>query len=115
MPSGRPVILDHIVELSDRCIVAAKTCIVKNIQGRVTGAVLAEMKYKMEEAEDGATGSALALQIQRQYEEEDRQLRSQMQQLIDSTPATFDCGICMDTFSEDVVARIELCGHSFCR
>ena len=70
---------------------------------------------KMEEAEDGATGSALALQIQRQYEEEDRQLRSQMQQLIDSTPATFDCGICMDAFSEDVVARIELCGHSFCR
>ena len=27
----------------------------------------------------------------------------------------FDCGVCMDTLPEDSIARIDPCGHSFCR
>jgi hypothetical protein len=27
----------------------------------------------------------------------------------------FDCGVCMDTLPEESIARIEPCGHPFCR
>ncbi|KAI0089049.1 hypothetical protein BDY19DRAFT_122394 [Irpex rosettiformis] len=69
----------------------------------------------LEEDEYDAGGYDMAVKLQQQYEEEDRQLRSQLQDLIYTTPSTFECGICMDSFPEDVVARVELCGHNFCR
>ncbi|KAI0089048.1 hypothetical protein BDY19DRAFT_1070437 [Irpex rosettiformis] len=69
----------------------------------------------LKEAEYDAGGYDIAVQIQRQYEEEDRKLRSQLQGLVCAIPSTFECGICMDSFPEDVVARVELCGHNFCR
>lgn len=68
-----------------------------------------------EEAEFTSNSMVLALQEQERYEEEDRQLRAQLQQLQEFGQETFDCGVCMDTLPEDVVAQIELCGHKFCR
>lgn len=68
-----------------------------------------------DEEEHGDDYYLMSLRIQRRFEEEDRQLRSQMQHLMDITPKTFDCGICMESLPEDVVARVGSCGHSFCR
>lgn len=57
----------------------------------------------------------LAYQRQREYEEEDRQLRAQFDMLKQSAPATFQCGICLEEEPEDTLARIDGCGHTFCR
>lgn len=57
----------------------------------------------------------LAAEKQQEYEEEDRRLRAQMQSLQAAVPSTFNCGVCLDEVSEFMVARIEPCGHEFCR
>ncbi|KAI0692273.1 hypothetical protein BC835DRAFT_1357920 [Cytidiella melzeri] len=68
-----------------------------------------------QESGGGDDDAALALRTQKQYEEEDRQLHVQMEQLAETTPKTFECGICMETLPEDVIAQIESCSHNFCR
>jgi hypothetical protein len=40
--------------------------------------------------------------------------RAQLAAATQQRPA-FDCGVCMDTFLEESIARIEPCGHPFCR
>lgn len=59
--------------------------------------------------------AAIAMELQRQFEDEDRQLRSQKQLLERMAPAIFRCRICMEDQPEDSVARIEKCGHALCR
>ena len=55
--------------------------------------------------------------LQRQFDEEDRQLAAERAELVASEDqrGVFDCGMCMGTLPEESIARIEPCGHSFCR
>ena len=61
-----------------------------------------------------ATGSStdsdylLAAILQSQLDEEDYLLVTKKQ-------CVFDCGVCLETLPEDSIARIDPCGHSFCR
>jgi hypothetical protein len=56
-----------------------------------------------------------AQQLQRQFEEEDRQLRTQSQDLKAQAPSMFECGICLSEETEYMVFSFEPCGHRFCR
>jgi hypothetical protein len=53
--------------------------------------------------------------LQFQFDEEDRMLAAERVGLTAAAQHVFDCGVCMDTLPEDSIARIEPCGHSFCR
>ena len=57
----------------------------------------------------------VALQLQHDYDTENRQLRHQMHALQSIQPKLFECGICFDSLAEDFVARVMPCGHTFCR
>ena len=59
--------------------------------------------------------NAEAAQRQQQFDEEDRYLRAQMEELAKNIQRKFQCGICLDEQPEDSVARLEPCGHCFCR
>jgi hypothetical protein len=54
--------------------------------------------------------------LQSQYYEQNSLLLAQRAQLAATTqqPA-FDCGVCMDTFLEESITRIQPCGHPFCK
>ena len=75
-----------------------------------------------EVSDDGVDGDdssdlELALRMQWQFNEEDTALREQMKTLqrqADNRPV-FSCCICIDELPTDFVARVEKCGHSFCR
>jgi hypothetical protein len=62
-------------------------------------------------------GSSLdvAVSLQRQFDKEDKQLRTQKKDLASTVPGTFNCGICLEDTSEFMVARVDPCDHSFCR
>ncbi|KAH8094848.1 hypothetical protein BXZ70DRAFT_896170 [Cristinia sonorae] len=69
-----------------------------------------------QEATDEQDASALlAVKMQKEFEEEDSHLNAIMQDLQKAVPQRFHCGICLDEYEEDMVARIESCGHKFCR
>jgi hypothetical protein len=53
--------------------------------------------------------------LQFQFDEEDRLLAAERAELAYAAQHVFDCGVCMDTLPEDSIARIDPCGHSFCR
>jgi hypothetical protein len=55
--------------------------------------------------------------LQRQFDEEDRRLAAERAELVAAAEKqrVFNCGMCMDTLPEESIARIEPCGHSFCR
>ena len=55
--------------------------------------------------------------LQRQFDEEDRQLAAERAELVAAAEKlpVFNCGICMGTLPEESIARIEPCEHSFCR
>lgn len=59
----------------------------------------------------------LAIRMQEKFEEEDTILRNQFQDLQrqSNMQPTFECCICIDVLATDYVARIDTCGHSFCR
>lgn len=59
----------------------------------------------------------LAIRMQAKFAEEDTMLRNQFQDLQrqSTTQPSFECCICMDVLATDYVARIDTCGHSFCR
>ena len=71
------------------------------------------------EAKESTTSSLssrqLAAMLQRQFDEEDHLLAAQLAELAAEQQRVFDCGVCMDTLPEDSIARIEPCGHPFCR
>jgi hypothetical protein len=55
--------------------------------------------------------------LQRQFDEEDHLLVAQRADLLAAVEQqrVFDCGVCLDTLPEESIARIDPCGHSFCR
>ena len=64
------------------------------------------------------TSDQLAIMLQRRFDEEDRLLAAERAELAAAAEAqqhVFDCGVCMHTLPEESIARIEPCGHSFCR
>ena len=69
----------------------------------------------MEGSTDFISSSQLAAMLQRQFDEEDHLLAAQRAELAADQQRVFDCGVCMDTLPEDSIARIEPCGHPFCR
>ncbi|KAH9059758.1 hypothetical protein EDB87DRAFT_741018 [Lactarius vividus] len=56
-----------------------------------------------------------AAMLQFQFDEEDRMLAAERVELAAAAQSVFDCGVCMDTLPEESIARIDPCGHSFCR
>jgi Ring finger domain len=61
------------------------------------------------------SSSELAVLLQLQYDEETRILTAERAGLAAAAQPLFDCGVCMDTLQEESIARIEPCGHPFCR
>jgi hypothetical protein len=55
--------------------------------------------------------------LQRQFDEEDYRLATEHAELLAAAEQqrVFDCGVCFDTLPEESIARIDPCGHSFCR
>jgi hypothetical protein len=63
------------------------------------------------------SSSQLAAMLQRQFDEEDYLLATEHAELLAAAEQqrVFDCGVCLDTLPEESIARIDPCGHSFCR
>jgi hypothetical protein len=60
--------------------------------------------------------SNLAMELQRLYDEEDRQLGAERSTLQKNAQADFfECGICLETFHRESVARFGRCKHRYCR
>jgi hypothetical protein len=58
----------------------------------------------------------VALQMQIQFEEEDRRLRAEHAELVaHSIQTIFKCSVCLDEHPEDYVASVDTCRHTFCR
>lgn len=57
----------------------------------------------------------LAAQSQHDFDEEDRLLRSQRNDLARTAQRQFQCRVCFEEQPEDSVARLDRCGHCFCR
>jgi len=64
---------------------------------------------------DRDDGLMCALRLQREYDDEDRALSVQRTQLAKSVQRLFECSICMEEMPVDSIARIDSCGHTFCR
>jgi len=65
--------------------------------------------------EDARRDEALAYAIQREFDDENVRLDGELEKLKSSQRAAFNCGICFENYSEDAVARVQPCGHRFCR
>ncbi|KXN84683.1 putative E3 ubiquitin-protein ligase ARI9 [Leucoagaricus sp. SymC.cos] len=59
--------------------------------------------------------TAIAMELQQEFEHENKQLVEQKRQLEQMVRPTFECSICFEEYVEDSVARIDDCNHSFCR
>jgi len=57
----------------------------------------------------------LAAILQFQFDEENRLLLAERAELAAAAQRVFDCAVCMDTLPEESMARIDPCGHPFCR
>jgi hypothetical protein len=70
-----------------------------------------------ESATDSLSSRQLAAMLQRQFDEEDHLLATEHAELLAAAEQqrVFDCGVCLDTLPEESIARIDPCGHSFCR
>jgi len=64
---------------------------------------------------DREDGLMYALRLQCEYDDEDRALSVQRTQLAKSAQRVFECSICMEEMPMDSIARIDSCGHTFCR
>ncbi len=71
----------------------------------------------MEGSTSSLTSRQLAVMLQRHIDEEGHLLAAQHAELLAAAEQqrVFNCGVCIDTLPEDSIARIEPCGHSFCR
>ena len=56
-----------------------------------------------------------AMHLQREFDKEDRALSAQRIELVNSAQPLFECCICMEEMPMDSIARIDSCGHTFCR
>lgn len=57
----------------------------------------------------------LAMEAQREYDQEHAILHAQERSLRSEEPKTFHCGICLSDENEHMVARFDPCNHPFCR
>src|SRR6266850_1287985 len=64
---------------------------------------------------DREDGISYAMRLQRKFDEEDRALSAQRTDLAKSAQRLFECSICMDEMPVDSIARVDTCGHTFCR
>ena len=66
---------------------------------------------------DTLSSHHLAAMLHRQFDEENYLLATERADLLAAAEQqrVFDCGVCLDTFPEESIARIDPCGHSFCR
>ena|SRR6266850_316110 len=64
---------------------------------------------------DRQDGISYAMRLQREFDEEDRALSAQRTDLAKSAQRLFECSICMDEMPVDSIARVDTCGHTFCR
>jgi hypothetical protein len=55
-----------------------------------------------------------AVRVHRAFDE-GRAPSAQRNQLVESAQALFECPICMDEIPANLIARIDSCGHAFCR
>ena len=60
-------------------------------------------------------GFSYAERLQNQFDNEDRELSAQRIKLSQTIQTVFECGVCMEEMPEDSVARLDPCGHPFCR
>ena len=56
-----------------------------------------------------------ATRLQNQFDDEDRELTAEHNELFQTIQPVFECGICMEEMPEDSVARPDACRHAFCR
>ncbi|KAJ3558370.1 hypothetical protein NM688_g964 [Phlebia brevispora] len=56
-----------------------------------------------------------AVQLQLLYNEEHLQLLNEREKLNRSTLRIFECGVCLESFSEDFVSEVAKCLHRYCR
>ena len=56
-----------------------------------------------------------ALQLQRSFDLEDRELTAQRGALLKTAQRQCHCSVCLDDFPEDDAVRIDACGHEICR
>ncbi|KAK0489056.1 hypothetical protein IW261DRAFT_1390486 [Armillaria novae-zelandiae] len=66
-------------------------------------------------AQEHSTELEYAFNLQRKFEEEDRQLEQERRSLAATAQALFDCAICLDTIPMDFAARVAECNHVTCR
>ncbi|KIM50415.1 hypothetical protein SCLCIDRAFT_1225360, partial [Scleroderma citrinum Foug A] len=65
--------------------------------------------------EDSDPNLILALELQRSFDLEDRELTAQRGALLKTAQRQYHCSVCLDDFPEDDVVRIDGCGHEICR
>ena len=56
-----------------------------------------------------------AMRLQREFDEENPALSTQRIEVDSSAKCLFECGVCMDEMPVASTARIDSCGHVFCR
>lgn len=70
---------------------------------------------KVAQEQDYGQSLEYALFLQREFDEENRQLERERLALHATAQAVFDCSICLDTFPMDDAARVPGCRHLSCR
>ena len=60
------------------------------------------------------TNEEIAANLQAQFDQEDQRLANERKRLLQLN-RTFECRVCFDTLQEDYIAKINGCGHFFCR
>lgn len=80
-----------------------------------SGDVVLEEETRLNTLDPERESAEAAARMQREFDEEDRRLRAQMEQLVMTTQREFRCSVCLDEQPEDYIARLEPCGHNFCR
>ncbi len=70
---------------------------------------------KVAQEQDYGQSLEYALSLQREFDEENRQLERERLALHATAQAVFDCSICLDTFPMDDAARVPGCRHLSCR
>ncbi|CAE6412204.1 unnamed protein product [Rhizoctonia solani] len=65
--------------------------------------------------EEEARSLELAFRLQREFDHETTQFSMGESLAKSMERSKFDCGICMEEYTDEAIARIDACGHSSCR
>ena len=82
---------------------------------RLTHPIQADPSSPLHDALPLSASAEYAAILQSRFDEEDRMLAAERAQLAAAAQLVFDCGVCMNMVPEESIARIDSCGHSFCR